>query len=153
MSYISESSIEKHEKECKAKKIVHTWSKDEDKKLLEAIRIFGENGWNDVAKYVTGRTRKQCRERYLNNLSSANEKREWSAAEDCFILSQRSKIGNKWTQISECLSGRSPNAVKNRYFGHLKRLGITERDIVLSMVSQHCQSAFSPVSHADYTVM
>ena len=149
---ICESSIDKHDRECKAKKIVHTWSKEEDKKLLEAIRLYGENEWNDVAKYVTGRTRKQCRERYLNNLSSANEKKEWTAAEDCFILSQRNKIGNKWTQIAECLTGRSPNAVKNRYFGHLKRLGITETDIIQNMLSSHSQSAFSPVCHDLYCV-
>ncbi|EDR24832.1 transcription factor WEREWOLF, putative [Entamoeba dispar SAW760] len=150
MSTCCESSSEK--RYSRNKKIVRTWSKEEDQMLLSAIETFGNN-WNEIAKAVPSRSRKQCRERFLNNLSNTNEKKQWTMFEDAIILSQRNILGNKWTQISQYLNGRSPNAVKNRYFGHLKRLGITESDITASVLSQKSISAFAPVCHELYCIV
>ncbi|ELP91673.1 transcription factor MYB23, putative [Entamoeba invadens IP1] len=146
MSYCENSERSKH------KKIVRTWRKEEDEILLKAVEMFGENNWDKVSELVPERTKKQCKERYINNLSQRNEKRKWTCEEDSTILSLRNCVGNKWTLISEKLVNRSPNAVKNRYFGHIKRLGISELELVEEALRNRSSSAFEPVDKNMFTV-
>lgn len=43
---------------------VGKWDQDEDKRLKISVRLFGAKNWNKIAKFVSGRTQVQCRERY-----------------------------------------------------------------------------------------
>ena len=77
----------------------------------------------------------------------------WSLSEDVFIITQVNSIGNKWSYISKHLYGRTSNAVKNRYFGHIKRKNLSEDYLVEMLNNQTAQSVFKPVIHNLYTVI
>lgn len=91
------------------------WTKDEDKKLMQMIMIFGLKNWRYLAKNMEGRNPRQCRERwfyYLNpNLNHAN----WTKEEDEMIMKLRNEYGPKWMLISKYFPNRTDAMIKNRY--------------------------------------
>jgi hypothetical protein len=91
------------------------WSCDEDRDLAEAVKRHGTGNWCLVAQHIPGRTRKQCRERWLGHLSPSLSKGSWTADEDRILLEQQRIFGNSWSQIEQAIPGRSAIAVKNRW--------------------------------------
>ncbi|OHT06900.1 Myb-like DNA-binding domain containing protein [Tritrichomonas foetus] len=96
------------------------WTPEEDEKLLEAVKQCGMESWIRVALHVQGRNSKQCRERYMGQLSPKIIKAEWTLDEDQILAQQHKIHGNKWTTIASMLPGRSAINVKNRW-SRLKR--------------------------------
>lgn len=74
----------------------------------------------EVAKQVPNRNGKQCRERYVNHLSSALKTKIWDASEDALIVRAFFEYGTKWCQMTPLFAGRTDNGIKNR-FHHLRR--------------------------------
>lgn len=67
------------------------------------------------------RTPKQIRERWMNYLNPDLNKyrtiqfrEQWLLREDLVILKKVVEYGKRWSQISQLLSGRTENQVKNR---------------------------------------
>ncbi|ELP94440.1 transcription factor WEREWOLF, putative [Entamoeba invadens IP1] len=138
----------------KHKKFVNMWKKAEDSLLLEAVETFGLNNWKSVCRKIPGRTRKQCRERYLNHLSNGIvQKRPWTVTEDIFILKAVNQYGRKWSVICTMIQGRTANNIKNRFFGHLKRLNITEEMLEETLKNMKAESVFTPVASSLYEVV
>ena len=108
-------SMSINSKEKKKKKIGVIWSHEEDQRLLQAVEWYGEKRWVDVAKAVGTRTRKQCRERFVNHISPKIIKRPWTAEEDAIILKTYHHYKNKWSEIGRHLQGRTARSVRNRY--------------------------------------
>ena len=71
--------------------------------------------WGVVAAKISGRTAKQCRERWCNHLDPGIKKGWWTGEEDAKILQAQAQMGNRWSHISSMLPGRTENAVKIRY--------------------------------------
>ncbi|EAY22278.1 Myb-like DNA-binding domain containing protein [Trichomonas vaginalis G3] len=91
------------------------WSYKEDQRLIEAVNKYGFIKWNEIAKYVGEcRNGKQCRERWLFNLSPDINNAPWDREEDEKLIKLHGKYGNKWATISRYLEGRSAIKVKNR---------------------------------------
>ena len=44
------------------------WTEKEDNLLMKCITKFGEGKWNEMERCFIGRTRKQIRQRYINNI-------------------------------------------------------------------------------------
>lgn len=97
------------------------WTKNEDSIMRHIVKQTGPRQWTTVAKYLPGRTGKQCRERWKNHLAPDIHKGPWSKEEDTILLEQRSKVGNKWSHIARRLPGRTENAIKNRWNSYWKR--------------------------------
>lgn len=100
-----------------------TWTKDEDKILTDIVVEHGAKNWTQVAKSLPGRIGKQCRERWHNHLDPNISKRKWTLEEDSLIVKLHLVHGNRWCDIAKKVTGRTDNAIKNRFNSNLgKRL-------------------------------
>lgn len=128
------------------------WSADEDKLLISAVKIFGTTSWIQVAAMVPGRTGKQCRERWIGQLSPFNSHQNWTPEEDRQLLDLRRVHSNHWTKIATFLPGRSAISVKNRWNWLARHLAknkdedsISNEDDVVE-VPQKTKVIFDPIT-------
>ena len=106
-----------------------SWTEEEDLKLTEAVGKLGPHNWSVVARYMSGRKGKQCRERWFNHLRPSVRKGQWSAEEDQLIFQGVAELGMRWSEIVKRLPGRTDNAIKNRYHTHQRRKQRAEQRI------------------------
>ena len=96
------------------------WLHEEDAVLKELVEEFGVKKWSKIAtvlneRFCNNRKGKNCRERWNNHLNSTINKGEWTYEEDLKLLTMYKDFGRKWSTISKGISGRTENAVKNRW--------------------------------------
>ncbi|XP_044366763.1 uncharacterized protein [Triticum aestivum] len=92
-----------------------SWTVEEDTLLRAKVQEFGIGRWTKVAMYLPGRSGKQCRERWINQLDPNIERKIWTDSEDMKLIELHQTWGNRWSVIARLLSGRPENAVKNHY--------------------------------------
>ena len=106
----------------KQRKMLSTqWTVEMDEQLTQAVAKFGEGHWSKIAELVDGRTGKQCRERWKNQISSEVKKGDWTVEEDALIVTCVQELGTKWSEISKRFVGRTDNAIKNRYNSEVRK--------------------------------
>ena len=71
------------------------WSASEDAQLVELVGQYGGKHWARIASMLPGRTGKQCRERWCNNLDPSLKKGAWTPEEDETILAMHAKLGTR----------------------------------------------------------
>ncbi|OMJ75892.1 hypothetical protein SteCoe_24871 [Stentor coeruleus] len=101
------------------------WRPEEDKVLMELVKVLGKKKWLKVAKGIEEklkikRTSTQCRYRWNTILSQSNN-HPFSNKEIDIILRGHLKFGNKWSKIAKLLKGRSENQVKNFMHATIRR--------------------------------
>ncbi|CAM0906867.1 unnamed protein product [Alopecurus aequalis] len=106
-----------------AKKDRHivSWSAEEDDVLRAQIAHHGIENWTVIATQFKDKTARQCRRRWFNYLNTECKKGGWSREEDMLLCEAQKLLGNKWTEIAKVVSGRTDNAVKNRFSTLCKR--------------------------------
>ncbi|KAG9256164.1 Homeodomain-like protein, partial [Emericellopsis atlantica] len=93
------------------------WSKAEDRQLVLARRVCGSSSWTAIAIQMPGRSAKQCRERYHQNLDENLCHDPISPAEGQWIIENVSRHGKRWAHLSRLMGNRSDNAIKNWWNG------------------------------------
>ena len=71
--------------------------------------------WSEVAASVDGRNAKQCRDRWLNTLRPGLVKGKWTSDEESIIILHVKEHGPQWHRLSKMMTGRSENAIKNKW--------------------------------------
>lgn len=125
-----------------AENIKGPWCPNEDAQLVELVSQYGGKHWAHIASMLPGRTGKQCRERWCNNLDPTLKKGAWSAEEDQIILQMHAKLGTRWAEIAKCLPGRSDNSVKNRWYSTCSRVLRQQQEAM-------ADGADTPEAHVD----
>ncbi|CAN6808736.1 unnamed protein product [Brassica oleracea] len=98
------------------------WTKEEDQRLIDYIRIHGEGSWRSLPKSAgLLRCGKSCRLRWINYLRPDLKRGNFSDEEDKVIIKLHSLLGNKWSLIAGRLPGRTDNEIKNYWNTHIKR--------------------------------
>ncbi|XP_061973781.1 transcription factor MYB124-like isoform X2 [Populus nigra] len=105
-----------HEEESKKKeRHIVTWTQLEDDILRQQISLNGTENWAIIASKFKDKTTRQCRRRWYTYLNSDFKKGGWSPEEDMLLCEAQKIFGNRWTEIAKVVSGRTDNAVKNRF--------------------------------------
>jgi hypothetical protein len=91
------------------------FSAEEDACLKALVHKFGLDEWDRVAEQMPNRSRRQCRERYVNYLAPALSNETWSPDEDALLVEKVRVYGQKWTQFVRAFPGRSTASIKNRW--------------------------------------
>ncbi|KAH6805277.1 Duplicated homeodomain-like superfamily protein [Perilla frutescens var. frutescens] len=99
----------------KKERHIVSWSQEEDDILREQIRLHGSENWAIIASKFKDKTTRQCRRRWFTYLNSDFKKGGWSPEEDMLLCEAQRIYGNRWTEIAKVVSGRTDNAVKNRF--------------------------------------
>ncbi|KAJ4715724.1 MYB transcription factor [Melia azedarach] len=98
------------------------WTPEEDEKLTTYIKKHGEGNWQALPKPAgLKRSWKSCRLRWMNYLRPDIKRGNFSPEEEELIVKLHSLLGDKWTAIAGCLSGRTDKEIKNFWHIHLKK--------------------------------
>uniref|UniRef100_A0A2C9WM65 MYB family protein n=1 Tax=Manihot esculenta TaxID=3983 RepID=A0A2C9WM65_MANES len=99
----------------KKERHIVTWTQQEDDILRQQISLHGTENWAIIASKFKDKTTRQCRRRWYTYLNSDFKKGGWSPEEDMLLCEAQKIFGNRWTEIAKVVSGRTDNAVKNRF--------------------------------------
>ena len=98
------------------------WTPREDQMLRDLMADNGDKvHWTSFGEKMSGRTGKQCRERWHNHLSPDVSKDKWTEEEDARLFKEVSQKGTHWAEIVKCFPGRTDNTIKNRYNSAIRK--------------------------------
>lgn len=92
------------------------WTAEEDEKLLAYISKHGTGDWVSIARTLPGRTRNQCRDRWIYSLDPSVVRAPWSPQDDEKLSDVISRLGTgDWSAIASHLSGRTIVQCRSRW--------------------------------------
>jgi hypothetical protein len=98
------------------------FSVDEDTKLRSLVARFGTSEWSRIAREITGRSARQCRERWQNYLRPDINNAAWTKEEEDLLVAKYSEYGPCWRVIASFFHSRTDINVKNYWNRRQRRL-------------------------------
>jgi hypothetical protein len=107
-----------------------TWTKGEDKKLIDAVQELGETDWDLITARLPGRNKMMTRRRWICFLDPSIDWSErksklkgsrWTPEEDKILLDAVNKKGKDetWKSIAKAVLDRTKEQCRHRYIDHL----------------------------------
>jgi hypothetical protein len=96
------------------------WTAEEDLKLTSLAKQFNRD-WTKIAEFFPSKTVGNIKKRFLNKHNPDIRRLPWTPQEDKLIVELYAVQGCSWTTIAESLEGRQPDAIKNRFYGTLRK--------------------------------
>mmetsp|Transcript_18428 Transcript_18428/g.33193 ORF Transcript_18428/g.33193 Transcript_18428/m.33193 type:complete len:202 (+) Transcript_18428:1709-2314(+) len=96
------------------------WTNEEDARLIQLAKKYNKD-WNQIAEFFPCKSVGNIKKRFLNKHNPETKRSAWSPAEDKLIIELYAVKGCSWTTIAEHLEGRQPDAIKNRFYGTLRK--------------------------------
>ena len=91
------------------------FSREEDLKLKELVKKYGEHAWEEVSFRMNGRNVRQCKDRWMYYLSPKVSNEPWTDEEDQKLIELVKELNGKWVQIAKRFRGRNDTQIKNRW--------------------------------------
>lgn len=115
--------IERKSSQCnKTESVKSFWTEKEDEILVSHIKINGSCNFINCILLSSGRTIKQCKERWINVLNPRIQKGDWLIEEDYLIFKLYTLYGGKWSKFVSYFQGsRSENTLKNRFNSTIRK--------------------------------
>jgi hypothetical protein len=93
------------------------WSKEEDRKLVEAYLRYNGMTWNLIASSVGTKTASQCNQHWYRVLNPSISKAPWSKSEDQLLTDLVEKHGtSSWKKVSDAVKGRTDIQCRHRWY-------------------------------------
>jgi hypothetical protein len=105
------------------------WTDLEDNSLVSSVQKFGTSNWSVVAVALPGRSGKQCRERWTNQLDPGLNREDWTPQEDATLVFHQNSCGNCWAKMTAFLPRRSSNSIKNRWCWLMRNRSHLSREV------------------------
>ncbi|GMT32465.1 hypothetical protein PFISCL1PPCAC_23762, partial [Pristionchus fissidentatus] len=117
--------FEKYKSEISNEILKRDWTQEEDERLVKLVLSLQLNGviqWDKVTYHMAGRTRQQCRTRYLRTLDSSIKHGRWTDEEDLLLMCSVGRYGARdWKKIAKGVPGRSDGQCRERWVNVLDR--------------------------------
>ncbi|KAI0771930.1 hypothetical protein BD413DRAFT_604069 [Trametes elegans] len=98
----------------------HSWNVAADKRLLEAVKIYGIDSWALVARWVSeDATPAQCQGRYMRTVDPTLKRGPWTPDEDERLKEAVAALGHSWIDVATFVEGRNNEQCRDRYQEYL----------------------------------
>ncbi|PSR73463.1 hypothetical protein PHLCEN_2v10755 [Hermanssonia centrifuga] len=95
---------------------VHVWTPGGDKRLMDAIGLYGTGSWMLVARYVSeDATASQCQNRYTRTLDPSLRRGAWTKEEDSQLRRAVEVFGRSWVEVCTFVPTRSNEQCRDRW--------------------------------------
>ncbi|KAL0424960.1 UNVERIFIED_CONTAM: Transcription factor [Sesamum radiatum] len=132
---------EKQQRTAKKELNRGVWTAEEDRRLDEAVHIYGPKHWTTIAaKAGLNRCAKSCRLRWMNYLRPNIKRGNISDQEEDLIIRLHKLLGNRWSLIAARLPGRTDNEIKNYWNYHLSKKKLDQRVLVAGISTKEMGS-------------
>jgi hypothetical protein len=91
------------------------FSQSEDELLVKAVAELGPGDWYRIARRLSGRNARQCKDRWMSYLSPAVGNAPWTPEEDQLLICMYNELGPLWKFIASFFTARTDTNVKNRW--------------------------------------
>ena len=104
-------------------KVNRRFSKQEDAKLKDLVRRFGENRWTLISRYMGNRNTRQCKDRWYQYLSPHVNQAPWTREEEEKLKKLVVELNGRWFEIAKYFNGRADSQIRNKWRTLLRRGG------------------------------
>ena len=96
------------------------WTLEDDELLIRMVEAHGTD-WREIALRFPGKSSKQVKERWCNQLDPRISDSPWTLEDDFKLVTLIRENGRSWCKISKEMDGRTELMLKNRFHSFLRK--------------------------------